>query len=275
MNKGGQLKESKFIGKGRMADVYAWGEGKILKLNQKKYPVSLAEREMLITQTAQAAGIPVPTAFEVIEYQGRYGIVFERIIGRSLMEELQARPWKLISVARQMAEMHALIHSKSITAEIPSQKSLIIDGIENAIDITEEEKKTVLTFTQHLPDGDRLCHGDFHPGNILLSSHGPVIIDWMTGTCGNPLADVGRTVMILETGNLPPEIPIFSRSLMTLSRSLLNSIYQQRYFQLRADKKDHLGPWRLPLLIARLREVEEYPQEKQVLLTEIRLLLNE
>ena len=44
-----------------------------------------------------------------------------------------------------------------------------------------------------LADGDTLCHGDFHPGNILLSGDGAFIIDFMNVCCGNYLYDVART----------------------------------------------------------------------------------
>jgi Ser/Thr protein kinase RdoA (MazF antagonist) len=28
-----------------------------------------------------------------------------------------------------------------------------------------------------LPDGDALCHGDYHPDNVLMTRNGPIIID--------------------------------------------------------------------------------------------------
>ncbi|WP_308495210.1 hypothetical protein [Micromonospora purpureochromogenes] len=30
-----------------------------------------------------------------------------------------------------------------------------------------------------LPDGDRLCHDDFHPGNVLLAVDWTAVIDWV------------------------------------------------------------------------------------------------
>ncbi|TMA37195.1 MAG: aminoglycoside phosphotransferase family protein, partial [Deltaproteobacteria bacterium] len=40
-----------------------------------------------------------------------------------------------------------------------------------------------------LPDGDQLCHGDMHPGNIMLSRRGPMVIDWTNARRGHPAAD--------------------------------------------------------------------------------------
>ena len=49
-----------------------------------------------------------------------------------------------------------------------------------------------------LPSRTRLCHGDFHRGNVSLSGRGPVIIDWIDASIGYPGADVGRTLLLLE-----------------------------------------------------------------------------
>jgi tRNA A-37 threonylcarbamoyl transferase component Bud32 len=46
-----------------------------------------------------------------------------------------------------------------------------------------------------------LVHRDFHPLNILLSSAGPVVIDWSNGGEGDPLADIAFSQVILATSD--------------------------------------------------------------------------
>ena len=47
-----------------------------------------------------------------------------------------------------------------------------------------------------LPKHLNLCHGDFHPCNIIIASDGtPYIIDWAHATQGNSSADVARTYL--------------------------------------------------------------------------------
>ncbi|MDE6790423.1 MAG: aminoglycoside phosphotransferase family protein, partial [Clostridia bacterium] len=42
-----------------------------------------------------------------------------------------------------------------------------------------------------------LCHGDFHPSNIIITADGtPYIIDWAHATQGNASADVARTYLM-------------------------------------------------------------------------------
>ena len=47
--------------------------------------------------------------------------------------------------------------------------------------------------------GGRLLHVDLHPDNVLLSSRGPVVIDWANARAGNPAFDVAMTWVICAT----------------------------------------------------------------------------
>jgi uncharacterized protein (TIGR02172 family) len=268
-------KELELLGRGRMSDVFVWDEGRILKLNQAIFPLIVAEKEFAASKAAQEAGVPVPAVYEIVERDGRVGILFEKISGGSLLDDLKARPWSLGSCAKLLAELHSGMHACRLEEGLVSQKAAIRNGIEAAQGISEVERKKVLDTLDKMPDGDRLCHGDFHPDNVLLSTHGPLIIDWMTGTRGDPAADVCRTLLILETSFLPPQTPLHIRWLQSVSRSWLNSIYLNAYLALNSIEKADIERWRLPLLAARIREVESYPNEKALILAQMRALLAE
>ena len=49
-----------------------------------------------------------------------------------------------------------------------------------------------------MPDGDRLCHGDFHPINVLGQNSRSMVIDWPDACCGDPAADVRRSYLLLK-----------------------------------------------------------------------------
>ncbi|MBN1430584.1 MAG: phosphotransferase [Anaerolineae bacterium] len=269
------MEKDALIGQGRTADVFAWGQGRILKLYQSWMPATAVEQEYSATRAAQAAGMLVPVTYELVKVEGRHGIVFERIEGISLLAELQAKPWKLFSVARRLGELHAQIHEIQAPVELSTQRQQIKYGIQNTQDITEAEKQAVQNYLTQQPEGASLCHGDFHPDNILLSAQGPVTIDWMTGTRGHPPADVARTSLIIQTAGLPAGIPAHIRLFIDVSRALLYAIYLNRYLQLRPTERREIDRWRLPLIAARLREANGYPREKQLLLSQLKAMLNE
>jgi thiamine kinase-like enzyme len=45
----------------------------------------------------------------------------------------------------------------------------------------------------------RLLHMDFHPGNVILSPRGPVVIDWAIARAGEPALDVAMTWVLCAT----------------------------------------------------------------------------
>jgi hypothetical protein len=50
---------------------------------------------------------------------------------------------------------------------------------------------------------------------------------------------------------------------------LIETAYRNRYLQIRPAAHQQIDAWRLPLMVARLREVEEYPNENRLLLARI------
>jgi aminoglycoside phosphotransferase (APT) family kinase protein len=123
-------------------------------------------------------------------------------------------------------------------------------------------KQAALQALERLPGGDALCHGDFHPDNVIMLPRGPVIIDWIAATSGNPLGDVARTSLLLRLGDLPPGMP--GRKRIEAMRSRFHRTWLQRYLQLRPASRRELAAWELPVAAARLNE--DIPGEQTTLL---------
>lgn len=245
------LERAALIGTGLTSDVYAWGEGRVLKLCHRDMPAGRVEAEFQITRAVHAAGLPVPAAFDLVEVEGRRGIVFERVDGPSMFEYVQSRPWALFAAARQRAELHAQVHGCAAPLDLPRQSQWIENRIEMSECLSEADKQLVRRSLAELPDGEVLCHGDFHPGSILLTRRGPVIIDWITGSRGHPLGDVACTSYLFENASLPAEARLHIRLLFQVSRNLLHGRYLSRYFQLRPGTRRQIEAWLEPIQAAK------------------------
>jgi uncharacterized protein (TIGR02172 family) len=264
------MEKGALIGAGRTAEVHAWGDEHILKLYQDWMPAASVEWEYAITRRAREAGLPVPAAKEIVHVDGRLGIVFERVHGISMLADLQKRPNAILSIARLLADLHAGMHACVLPPDMYSQRQQIERGIELSKGLSEAEKGAIRATLARLPDGNAVCHGDFHPDNVLMTDHGPVIIDWMTATRGHPLGDVARTALLFQTGGLPPGLSFTMRLLINAMRSLIYSTYIKRYLQLHPASRSEIDTWKLPIYAARLFEVEGYPAEKKLILRRIR-----
>jgi uncharacterized protein (TIGR02172 family) len=250
------------IGQGRTAEIYTWGNRQILKLFIPGFPVDLICRERQTNRLVYEAGLPAPAVGEIVELEGRMGIVCERVDGPSMLHALVEKPWLLARMARQLAELQVAIHSRTGT-DLPSQQERLKSEIGRAPRLSAGTKKRVLQVLEHLPDGNKICHGDFHPDNVLMAARGPVVIDWLDAGRGNPLADVARSALLLGVGSLPPGTGLFRGWLIQSFRRIFRALYLRRYFQLWPFAQAQMKAWLLPVAAARL--VEHLPGEEDQL----------
>ena len=135
--------------------------------------------------------------------------------------------------------------------------------------LPDDRKAVALDVLQGLPDGDAVCHGDFHPDNVIMSPRGPVVLDWMNAMQGDPLGDVARTSLMLTRAAIPPTMP--AKTLMAALRGYLHRVYLSHYQALRPFSPEDLEAWLLPVAAARLRE--DIPEERQSLLALVDALI--
>jgi len=239
------------IGIGFTAEVYAWKDGQVLKLFNPGISRRAAETEANLTRIVHATGLPVPAVGDVVEIDGRFGLVYERVDGMTMLQAFMKKPWKIPIYARQLAELQADMH-KHCVPELPSQRERLERKINQAGILPENLRQAALHALELLPEDDKLCHGDFHPNNIVLASHGPVIIDWIDASRGSPIMDVARSTLLMGGGPLPPGTPFVW--LVKQLRDWIYQIYLRRYFQLNPVDRHQLSTWVPVAAAARLDE---------------------
>jgi aminoglycoside phosphotransferase (APT) family kinase protein len=223
----------------------------VLKLFRSDIPASWADHEFRIATGVHQAGVPCPEPAAMVCERGRAGIVFERVAGVSMLEALLHRPWTIPRQARSFARLHADIHSRTAPG-VPAAKSQLRATIQvlDALDTVTRDR--LLRTLESLPDGTALCHGDYHPGNVMLTSVGPVAIDWPNAALGDPMADVAKTLLLIRlAGPLPPTV----RARMLLAaRAIFASMYLRSYLALRPGGRERIAAWMPPIAAARLED---------------------
>lgn len=168
----------RLIGSGRAADVYELDDHRVLRRYRVKAAV---EPEARLMRYLFSAGFPVP---EVYDADGT-DMVMARLHGVDLLTDLARRPWRARSHARTLARMHDRLH------ELPAPDWL----------------------GRPLGAGSQVMHLDLHLGNVVLTSTGPVVIDWSNGAAGPPGADVAMAALIMrisEIDDLPSAIRLIA-----------------------------------------------------------------
>jgi aminoglycoside phosphotransferase (APT) family kinase protein len=206
------------IGAGRAADVYALDERRVLRRYRNG---ESSEREAAVMTYLAGAGFPVPRVHDA----SGPDLVLERLDGRDMLADLSARPWLARRHARTLAGLHDRLHA--ITAP-PSLRA-------------------------PFGPGGRVLHLDLHPGNVMLTAAGPVVIDWSNVAAGPAAADVAMAWLIIATSEVD-EPPLLLRPAISSVRAVL-----LRRF--RALVRDDPGPELARVARARLADRNVRPAE--------------
>lgn len=258
------------IGQGRTAEIFEWGEGGALRLFREVASLDWVQRELRAFRLVNEAGIPSPAVYPsdsedgLIVIEGRLGFAMDRIDGPSMLKVLTRRPWKLLPFARALAGLHLSMHGQVIP-DLPSQR----DRFHRVIDHLADEFGEAMTSRIHdsldrLSDGNAVCHGDFHPDNIILSGRGPIIIDWGPASAGAPAADVAWTVYLFQHGGNPPGMARWQRIVLATFRQLFLAVYRGTYARRASFSWSEVERWAPVIAVIRLGD--GIPEEREVLL---------
>jgi hypothetical protein len=195
MSELGEDRRGAVIGRGRTAEVYKWGDEQALKLFHDDLPEARVRRESRVAAVLSALAVSAPRFDGAIEIAGRRGLLFERVAGPTMLALLVRRPWLVSQLAQQFADLHVRIHHQ-VGSDLPPQRAYLAGLIAAAPDVPSEMRQAALKRLSSLPEGTAVCHGDFHPDNVIMAGHGPVVIDWMAAVRGEPAADVARTLLL-------------------------------------------------------------------------------
>ncbi len=178
------------IGKGNTAEVFDMGDGKILKLFIAGYPKEPVEREFNNAKVMESFGLPVPACYALTEKDGRFGIVYEKVPGSDLFNyisrtgEVQKGLEILTGFQKQILEKEC--------SDLMSYKDFIKLVI-------GDRDPAAFGKIDRLPDGNNVCHGDFHPLNVLVDDAGNAkVIDFMNVCRGPKLYDIARSYFLMR-----------------------------------------------------------------------------
>jgi hypothetical protein len=183
------------LGDGKEAEVYEYGDV-ALKLYRPKASKSAAFREAANLAVLEPLALQAPKVHAVGKYNGRWGLLMDRAPGCCFADAMTS-PTRTSMYLNEMVRLHRRIHERAGVG-LPSLRARLAGNIKRAERLGAASRDRLLIELAAMPDGDRVCHGDFHPRNILGSPGSAVIVDWLDACSGNPAADVCRTYVLIH-----------------------------------------------------------------------------
>ena len=193
------------IGEGASAEVHAWAPGQVVKLFKSGVSRRLGWHEAHMTDAVFAAGGPAPQVFGVVILEGRLGIVLQHFDGPTLLQLTRTGAVTRGQAGAILADLCRAVHRTPPPSGVLALRGWADAWLRSASDtIPAPIAPGILALIERLQPRDELCHGDLHPGNVIMTAEGPRLIDW-TGTVRAPAAyDLGISHILLT--ELAPEI---------------------------------------------------------------------
>ena len=250
------------LAQGREADVFVRADGNVVKVMRSASQEERVRREAAALQALADRQHLAPAFVETIDVAGRPALVSERVSGDDLLSRLSRKPWLVLQVASTLGRAHAAMHGYAAPDTLPDLRDELARRIESAAALPHKLGGEALDRLRVLPPDVRLCHGDYHPQNVLGTLKAPVIIDWGDASRGAPSADVARTLLLLRMGELPSDTSAVMRSLTAVGRGMLARRYLAVYRRHAAEKPSRLDDWMFVRAAARFNEEleVEYPR---------------
>lgn len=199
-----------FVASGRTSEVFAYGDGSVVKVPRPGVPPQWSEYEARFTEAVRSRGVPAAEVRGLVDVDGRSSIVFERLDGLSMWQRMLDAPADIPALTRELGDIHRGILRAGPPAGVPDLVQRMTSKIEVVAELSDDERSEAVDMAGELPRGAALLHGDLHPGNVLMCSQGPVVIDWFDAAIGHPVADVVRSSLLLranDRGGALPHLP--------------------------------------------------------------------
>lgn len=240
------------VAHGSRSVVHAFGRGMVIKVPKPSTPAGWIRAEAEYVEAARAVGAPAPSLLGMEEVFGRPASVWERVDGPSLWQQVVDHPNRSADVGRALADVQLALFELVPPVTLPSQRDRLVSKIRWSVANVDASLALALDLLPERTGTPRLCHGDLHPSNVIVSKDGPVLVDWFDACRGDRVADVARSSLTLlaHGATTPAHLPGSDRhTLGVLTRAYLSRLQESLEIP-----PDLLSRWQAINAVARLAE---------------------
>lgn len=194
----------------------SWRVPLVVRLLPSVDRLDQAHREAAVQGWAAAQGFAAPAVLEVLAPDELFGLpaqVMERAPGTTMLDALSARPWRALALVRQLAALQLALHALPLggwpSGTDPRQ---LVDqrlglprravGSLGDPDLADALERVAGVFEVATGGEAVVCHGDFHPLNVVVDGPTASVIDWTDAGLGPREADVARTLLIFHVASI-------------------------------------------------------------------------
>ncbi len=173
-----------------------------------------AGREAAVQAWSAERGYAAPRVLAVLGAADGFELptqVMERASGTTMLDAFTAKPWRGRRLIDQLAALALRLHALPTDGFPPDPATLVdhrlhlpreavarLDRPELAVALERAERSV-----SRAMDGPAVvCHGDFHPLNVMVDGDRGSVIDWTDAGLGPREADVARTALLFHVASI-------------------------------------------------------------------------
>lgn len=265
------------IGAGACGEVFRLDDETIIKLYYPRVKKEEIEQEKALAKKAFVMGVPTAISYDIVEADGRTGVVYELIKSKTIGELIRGDEGHLEEYVDMYAAVCRQIHGiEAEPGQLPSFKDINRSDIPNVTGITEEERAYLHRFLDLIPDRMNCLHGDLNINNIMVQNGECCLIDMGEFSTGTPMFDLSRILFSMEfAGAAKGEFNSFYKLPQDIVTHILH-LFLEKYFGCplaEAEKTYPDAAWLYPLAWFRcctsLLKGDRWEEEKRAMALDI------
>ena len=265
------------IGAGACGEVFRLDDETIIKLYYPRVKKEEIEQEKALAKKAFVMGVPTAISYDIVEADGRTGVVYELIKSKTIGELIRGDEGHLEEYVDMYAAVCRQIHGiEAEPGQLPSFKDINRSDIPNVTGITEEERAYLHRFLDLVPDRMNCLHGDLNINNIMVQNGECCLIDMGEFSTGTPMFDLSRILFSMEfAGAAKGEFNSFYKLPQDIVTHILH-LFLEKYFGCplaEAEKTYPDAAWLYPLAWFRcctsLLKGDRWGEEKRAMALDI------
>jgi len=184
-----------------------WAAPLIVRIPAAAERFPLLERECRLQAWVAAHGYPAPALLELFPPGELFGSpvqVMQRVAGTRMDDAIMAAPSSIPRLAGQLAACEVALHRLPVPEwaragpgwsladrRLQLVRYLVAQGLRGPVAQALGRAEQIVPLLE-VPD-PVICHGDFHPRNLLLDAGTVWVIDWTDAGVGDRHGDIART----------------------------------------------------------------------------------
>jgi aminoglycoside phosphotransferase (APT) family kinase protein len=189
-----------------------WRDPLVVRLLPSVDRVAQSQREAEVQTWCAGRGYAAPAVLAVLAPDEVFGLpaqVMERAPGTTALDALKARPWRARALVDQLVDLQLRLHALDTSGwPGPAEPAALVAqrlSLPRRVAVEREDADLAAALQQAerlLPLATSgtavICHGDFHPLNVVVDGSSASVIDWTDAGMGPREADVSRTLLLFN-----------------------------------------------------------------------------